>query len=99
MEPGEPRAIDGRGSIEARVVAACAETIATVHDALRSAQTAALDVRDAIVALERLNASLRAQALQPETARALQSALDHGMALMHVFDAMGLYDPVPIELL
>jgi hypothetical protein len=99
MEPGEPRAISRPGPLEAQVAAACAEAVTTVSDALRSAQAAALDVRDAIVALERLHASVQSQALQPETTETLRSALEHGMALMHVFDAMGLYDPIPIELL
>jgi hypothetical protein len=80
-------------------VTACAEAVTTVHEALRSAQTAALDVRDSIVALERLQNSLRAYPLQPETVNTLQIALDHGQALMHLFNAIGLYDPVPIELL
>lgn len=71
----------------------------TVNEALRTAQTAALDVRDAVVALQRLYALLQVDSLQPEAGQALHSALEHGAALVHTFEVIGMYDPVPIEML
>lgn len=99
MEPGEPQALPGRDPLEAEVAAACLETVAIVHDSLRSVQTAALDLRDAIVGLQRLQATLMARSLKPEIVQTLQNALEHGVALMAVFETMGLYEPVPIDLL
>ena len=87
------------GNIEAQVATACAETITIVHNAIRTVQTAALDVQDAVVALQRLHERLQAEGLQADTGQALRKALAHGQALVQTFDAIGMYDPVPIELL
>jgi hypothetical protein len=94
-----PQAIYGQESIEAQIVSACAETINTVQETIRTVQTAALDVRDSVAVLQELNARLRTEALQPGVEQILEHALIHGVALVHVFEAMGVYDPVPIELL
>jgi hypothetical protein len=99
MEANKLHAIDGQGSIEAQIVTACSETISVVQETIRSVQTAALDVRDSVAMLQQLHARLRSEALQPEVEQILQHALIHGVALVNVFEAMGVYDPVPIELL
>lgn len=99
MEANVPRAIHGQGSIEAQIVSACSETITIVQETIRTVQTAALDVRDSVTILQRLHARLRAEALQPEVEQILRHALIHGAALIQVFEAMGVYDPVPIEML
>jgi hypothetical protein len=97
MDTREPGSAPGRGSIETQIVAACEETITTVEEAIRTVRTAALDVHDAVVSLQRLYARLEAEAHQAETAQVLQCALDHGLALVHVFASIGMYDAVPIE--
>lgn len=86
-------------SVETEIVATCEETIATVHMAVRTMQAAALDVRDAVIALQRLHTAIEAETLQPGARQALRSALEQGLALVRSFDAMGIYNPVPIELL
>jgi hypothetical protein len=99
MESRKLGASDGREQIEFQVMTACAETITTVNEAIRTVQTAALDVRDEVVALQRLHEQIKGAALPPELGNALRIALAQGVALVHTFDMMGLYDAVPIELL
>jgi hypothetical protein len=97
MNRREPESLPEQGSIETEIVAACAETITTVMEAVRTVRTAALDVHDAVVSLQRLHSRLKAEASQAAPAQVLQQALDHGVALVHTFDTIGMYDPVPIE--
>lgn len=97
MDRREPGSIFGQGTIKTEIVAACAETISTVTEAIRTVRTAALDVHDAVVSLQRLHSRLKAEANQAAPAQVLQQALDHGVALVDTFAALGMYDPVPIE--
>lgn len=97
MDEREPGALPGQRSIETEIVDACTATLMTVTEALRMVRIAALDVHDAVVFLQRLHVRLEAGACQSAPAQALQQALDHGVALVHTFDTIGMYDPVPIE--
>jgi hypothetical protein len=82
-----------------QLAAACEGLRRIVTSALCDAQCAALDLRDAVTTLERLHKRLDAERWPPNAVQTLQQALEHGAELIQAFDAIGLYDPVPISML
>lgn len=82
-----------------QLAAACEGLRRLVTSALCDAQCAALDVRDAMTTLERLHERLHAEQWPSSVVQTLQQALEDGAVLIQAFDAIGLYDPVPITML
>ncbi|NJN19055.1 MAG: hypothetical protein HC822_23785 [Oscillochloris sp.] len=99
MDYLSPGAAQYHRAIEYQIASTCVDTITTVRSSLRSAQAAALDVRDAVEALQRLYEQVAGNSDPRLNSGTLQLALEHGQALVASFEALGLYDPVPIEML